>query len=243
MTVSREWVASIIRAHDAGKPRSMQVQVGPSELGEVCDRRLAYRALNLPAVNPRPEMLAAWVGTQAHAGMTEALGEYGVNWQAEVEVEIPGYRIPCHIDAWHEPSGTILDWKFVGETSLRKYSARMLPQYRTQVHLYGLGINATLGATVNTVGVVLIPRNGGLHKIHVWTEPYDEGVAEEALKRWHAITVITDLIGEDAVRAVPRDSRAWCEHCPWWNPATSEDKPGRDGCAGYDTRGSSPPAW
>lgn len=55
--------------------RSAQTEVGPSEVGHPCDRRLAYRIAGHPVVN-RSEPLPAFLGTGAHLALADALSTY-----------------------------------------------------------------------------------------------------------------------------------------------------------------------
>jgi hypothetical protein len=236
-------VAALIRAHDQARPRSQQKSIGPSGLGNPCSRNLAYHALSADPCHVQADILPAWVGTQAHKGMDNIIsGQPG--WHAELECEIPGHNIPAHVDAYHQPTGLVLDWKFVGDAALRKHRSSMSPQYRTQVHLYGFAVNATYGWPVHEVAVCLIPRNGPATSIHVWAEPYDEAVVEEALARWHQITVVTNALGGDALPLIPTHPDANCQWCPWWNPTTGTTDNLPAGCPGTTrTQGSSPPPW
>jgi hypothetical protein len=240
--ITARQVADLIRAHDADRPRSKQTSIGPSGLGAPCSRQLAYHALAVPPVDRPQDILAAWVGTAAHALMEQALaGADG--WRTELECVIPGYRIPAHVDAYHQPTGTVVDWKFVGDSSLAKNASRMSPQYRTQVHLYGFALQAA-GLPVSEVAVVLIPRNGGMHRIHVWHEPYDEEVVEAALDRWQHILTLTGLLGEAALPLIPTDPQAMCGWCRWHDPVDGDTAHLQDGCPGAGKEhGAYPRPW
>ena len=243
--ISAADVARLIREHDANRPRSRQVDVGPSQLGDVCTRKLAYHALRLPHAQRERDILPAWVGTQAHEGMREIVhAKRWEGWQAELEVEIPGHGVVAHVDAYHEPSGLVVDWKFVSDASLRKYRATMSAQYRAQVQLYGYAISSTLLLPVRDVAVVLIPRNGPLSGVHVWAEPYDERVALDALRRWTNIRTVVDAYGVDALAKMPTHPDAHCEWCPWWNPGGGSLELLVVGCPGVAVqRGSAPAPW
>jgi hypothetical protein len=44
-----------LRTISPGSPRALQAQLGPSEIGQACPRRLAYRIAGTPVVNnPEP---------------------------------------------------------------------------------------------------------------------------------------------------------------------------------------------
>lgn len=238
-------VANLIREHDAQRPRSQQIMIGPSSLGDVCTRKLAYYALRIPALHRQRDILPAWVGTQAHEGMREIVHAMRwEGWRAELDVEMKPHGITAHIDAYHEPSGLVLDWKFVGDSSLRKHRATMSQQYRTQVQLYAYAIATTLRLNVQNVAVCLIPRNGPLSAIHVWAEPYNEQYALQALERWVNVRTVTDTLQLDALKHMPTHIDAHCEWCPWWNPGDGRVGALEHGCPGVaQSQGSSPAVW
>lgn len=234
-------IAALIARHDAQRPRSRQTSVGPSELGAACLRRLAYRATATAPANPAPrDTLPAVVGTWAHTGMEQVLAGDPA-WSCEIVCEIPGYAIPAHIDAYHHPTRTIVDWKFVGTSSLKKHRTTMDPQYRTQVHLYGFALTASHGLPVDRVAVCLIPRNGPDRDIHLWTEPYDETVVEQALDRWTHILHLARTLGPAAPGLLPTGPGN-CAWCPWWNPA-ADPSATLNGCPGHDRPGTPISAW
>lgn len=235
MTVTAPMVAQIIRDHDANRPRSRQTSIGPSGLGHPCDRNLTYHALNTPRQPRRSDPLPAWIGTAAHTGMEQAL-KGNPDWLTEIRGTLGGYGISGTLDAYHIPSATIVDWKFVGPSALTKHRAHVDPQYRTQVHLYGL-IAANGGLPVEHVAVCFIPRNGGLDGIHLHTEPWDEHVAEQALKRWEQLSTLAQLLGPQAAHVAPTSPAANCAWCPWWLTG-SQDPTSACAGAGDHNRGT-----
>lgn len=241
-TVTADMVRTIIADHDANRPRSQQTRIGPSEIGGACPRRIGYQITHTPPVNQRGLQLAPWIGTAAHDAMTAALAGHP-DWLAELQISLPGtedlsgdgHPITGTLDAYHLPSRTIVDWKFVADTTIQKARAEDHPGpgYQTQVQLYALGL-AAAGTPVDHVAVAYIPRSGRQHNVHVWTEPANPGIAEAALERLRHIRTITDA---GLVATLPT-GRQFCESCPWYLPAvTSFD----DCCPGHtETRHQHP---
>ncbi len=73
MTDAKELLINVLRAKDASRSRSVQTQVGPSELGG-CRRKVWYRLNAQPETNENELKLAAIMGTAIHAAIEEAIG-------------------------------------------------------------------------------------------------------------------------------------------------------------------------
>lgn len=216
--VTAELIAQLIIDDDANKPRSQQTAIGPSQIGSPCDRQLGYFALGTPTQSGTSgDPLPRWIGTEGHAGMERILTGLD-DWDTEFEVQLPGYDITGHVDAYHKPSGTVLDFKFTSPRQLDKYKVNGPgPQYRTQAHMYGTGIALT-GRDVTTVAVAFIPRSGLTSGIWVWSEPYDEHVTEAALRRWEAVGLVAGALGPAELATAD----APCDWCRWHQPGTTD---------------------
>src|SRR3990172_1195390 len=59
-------VQKIIRRTDDDSPRSRQKRIGPSEIGDSCARKIAYRLLETPEMNRVRDPWPAVVGTAIH---------------------------------------------------------------------------------------------------------------------------------------------------------------------------------
>lgn len=248
-TSDRHPVAEALRAAILDQsnlaPRSLQTALGPSEYGEPCARRLAYRLMDEPKTNTDSDPWASILGTAGHAWLADALeadnqraGE--LRWLVERRLEIrPGLEGSC--DAYDVRRHTVVDHKIVGPTKLREYKMNgPSPQYRKQVHLYGLGY-ARLGLPVQEVAIAFYPRAGQLSGLHVWSEPYDETVATEAISR---VDTLLQVIVEMQVdehpenyKALPRSPGRGCLYCPWMRPGPDTGR----ACPG-DTQPPAPPA-
>jgi hypothetical protein len=69
-------LTEIIRWADENSPRSLQAQIGPSELGTPCDRKLAYKLANNREINKRRDPWPAIVGTGIHHWLEGAVNRF-----------------------------------------------------------------------------------------------------------------------------------------------------------------------
>jgi len=210
------------------RPRNHQTAIGPSELGGACDRRLGYRMLGTAKNNTDADPLASWIGTAVHAAIEQALAD-DPDWLCEIPVTLPGYGITGTLDAYHAPTRTVLDWKVVGATTLRKTRlVGMSEQYRTQVHTYGLALDMA-GTPVAEVAVAMIPRSGRMQDLHLWSEPLNPAVVEAALRRYEQIQTVVTIAGDKAPLALAT-GETFCQTCPWYLPGATDPA---EACPGH----------
>lgn len=222
--------------------RSAQTTLGPSEIGTPCDRRLAMALMGIPPVNPGGDGWAAFVGTCGHVGMAEMLtfadagtGRYAV----ELPLTFQSVWVPRGTtDALDRRDATLIDWKFMGAYSLKKFKLEgPSTTYRVQAHTYGLGATEA-GEKVRNVAIVGLPRAGGsLDDMHVWTEKFDPKVGRAALARVESIAQQINVLSGRAVEeggdrmsaAATFDTANDCRYCPFH---LKTDKEMRRGCPG-----------
>lgn len=228
--------------------RSAQTTLGPSEIGTPCDRRLALAVMDVPPVNPGGDGWAAFVGTCTHGGMEDVYrwadagtGRYAV----EIRLTFGSVLVPKGTsDLLDRKEGDIVDWKVMGDYSLKKFKAEgPSDTYRIQAHTYGYGAEQA-GEKVRRVNIVGLPRAGSsLDQMHVWSEPYDRDVAKQAIARVEAIyartqqlAVETGALAEDSTADLLRRGREFdtatpyeCRFCPFY---LKGDKEGVRGCNG-----------
>jgi hypothetical protein len=233
-----ELIAEVITRTAAAAPRARQIELGPSEAGEPCTRRLAYRLVDWHKPGRGMDEWAPVQGVAVHAWLAEAfraenerlgreryLVERRVQpltdaeaWQAGLPGGLAG---SC--DLFDRDQGLVADWKHVSPARLAKYTAEGPgPQYRAQAHLYGRGI-AAAGETVRDVSVVYLPRATSLAGLHIWRERYDPAVAAAAVAR---LTAIRDaIIALDPEHypgrwgLLPAAAQS-CRFCPWLKPGS-----------------------
>lgn len=238
---------AMIEAAIVNAPRSRQAAVGPSELGMSCTRCLTHR---LAGTRQRQE--AAWlpaIGTAVHAWLEDVVATQEATratlglpprFIAEQRVtvgHVNGIPVSGSTDLFDTQTGTVIDWKVVGTTTLRKVKASgASAQYRTQASLYGLGWQAA-GHHVREVLIYFLPRNSVTLADGIpWAEPFDPAPGLAALDRATKILQLVAAAGLDVAlqAAGPHtDDGFTCRSFPDWQPAAATTQtPGGDPFAG-----------
>lgn len=212
--------------------RSRQRAIGPSEVGEPCARKLAYKLLDITETNTTTDPLPSVVGTGAHANLADTFTRDNATlgyqrWWVEERVQCGPFSGSC--DLYDADTRTVVDHKFPGESAMRKYrSTGPSDVYRIQAHLYGMG-NVAAGRPVDRVAIIFYPRGGMLGSTHIWSEPYDEKVATDAIDRVLAIgagiDTWMDLTSADkgaALAAIPATPSRLCNWCPFLSYGSTE---------------------
>lgn len=222
-------IRSAISAFIGAHPRSLQRKIGPSEIGTPCKRKLAYKVSDLPGSTRQRVAWRPAVGTAVHTylegvlnAFNESVGETRFLTETPVDCGVIGATpLTGSVDVYDVVTATVVDFKIVGPTSLRK--ARLSGAsalYRTQVHTYGRGF-VRAGWPVDHVAILWLPSAGEITDAVFWSEPYDESVATEAIAQADALATAIRLLGPDAV--IPSLPRAddWCQSCPWFSPTAT----------------------
>lgn len=207
-------IADAIRA----QPRTLQTSIGPSQIGNPCARAILH-TLNGGADPRKGE--AAWrpaVGTAIHAQLELWFRRLPDRYLVEQRVEIghhAGQDIGGTCDLYDLDTDTVIDWKSASAARLKAYRANGPSDiYRTQAHLYGLGVLRTLGHVPQHVAVAWLPRDGDLRDMHVWSEPWNPTIALDALNRLDQLYAELRLIGLDAaLEQYPPCTDTWCGWC------------------------------
>lgn len=182
------YLLKALRSEGDAKPRSQQVQIGPSELGS-CRRKVWLKLQGQSVTNTDTKMLASWMGTTLHDGIEKAVKRLDL-WEEdqlrEVEVERDG--IKGHVDLYHKGWNAVVDWKTTTKKNLSYFPSK---QQRWQVQVYGW-LMAGNGHTPQHVALVAIPRDGNEDDVVVHVEPYDEDVALEAIGWLEGVKVASE---------------------------------------------------
>lgn len=222
-------------------PRNHQAQIGPSEIGSVCNRQIGYRIAAVQACNTGSDPWPAIVGTGMHSWLEDAVTAWNrahntQDWLTEMPLSIDGL-IRGKGDLFNVPKGMVIDHKGAGVEVMRQVRKEgPKPQHKVQVQLYGLGY-AARGFTVKKVAIVYYPRAGWLRDCYVWVDDFSPEVAYAALDRLGDIS--RQLLSLD----VPNNPHRWeqveatpsnaCGLCDWYDPGRHPER-GADntGCPG-----------
>ena len=212
MTDIKALLLDALKAGDAKRSRSTQVQIGPSELGG-CRRKVWYRLNDQPETNDNELKLAAIMGTAIHTEIEKSLSG-NPDVMLETEVEYNGMK--AHIDCFVPSTGDVIDWKTSKIKNLGYFPST---QQRWQVQVYGY-LLAKNGHKVERVSLVAIARDGDERDVKVHTEEYNEAMALEALNWLSAIK-------ESADAPAPEKDESYCKfYCKYY------DASGEMGCVG-----------
>ena len=152
----KELLLHVLHAKDASRDRSMQTEVGPSEIGG-CKRKVWYRLNAQPHTNENQSKLAAIMGTAIHAAIEDAIGSLDPEAKEYlVETEVAYGDMKAHVDLFVPSTGAVIDWKTSKIKNLGYFPSK---QQRWQVQLYGYLLSKN-GYDVKTVNLVAIARDG-----------------------------------------------------------------------------------
>ena len=209
----KDLLVKALHEKENSRPRSNQVQIGPSELGG-CRRKVWYRLNNQPETNDAELKLAAIMGTAIHSAIESA---FAGNNSILLETTVEYNGMKAHVDAFLPDTGDVIDWKTVKAKNLNFFPSL---QQRWQVQVYGYLIDKSGVGKPKTVNLVAIPRDGDERDIKVHSEPYDEKIAVEALD-WLA------AIKDSAEAPAPERDESYCKfYCKYY------DSTGEMGCVG-----------
>ena len=212
----KKMLVGALTGHDAQRDRSLQVDIGPSAVGD-CKRRVFLNITQAPKVN-QTEKLAAIMGTFIHAGIAEAIKRedpFGDNFMIEQEFAVKGLR--GHVDLYMKDKAQIVDWKTTKVKSLRYFPS--LPQ-RLQIQLYGYLVSEN-GYPVENVSLVAIARDGSAEDIREHTEPYDPEMAKQGLD-W--ISNLQEMAANGEIPEPEKDVFFCRSYCDYY------DETGVNGC-------------
>ena len=216
MTEIKKMLVGALTGHDAQRDRSLQVDIGPSAVGD-CKRRVFLNITQAPKVN-QTEKLAAIMGTFIHAGIADAIKRedpFGDNFMIEQEFKVEGLR--GHVDLYIRDKAQIVDWKTTKVKSLRYFPSL---QQRLQVQLYGYLVSEN-GYPVENVSLVAIARDGSAEDIREHTEPYDPEMAKQGLD-W--ISNLQEMAANGEIPEPEKDVFFCRSYCDYY------DETGVNGC-------------
>ena len=245
----------IIEEAIAQQPRTLQTSIGPSEIGNPCDRRIGYKLAGTQPVNGIGAVnWKAFVGTAVHEILADIIGRdelrnladednfTATRWHVEERVKpgmsINGVDVEGSCDLFDAATGTVWDWKTTTRNKIREvYRPHGVgDQYEVQAQLYGAGW-AAQGFDVRTVGVIFLTRDAEFTDRHVWHTPFDPKRAASALQRVRNISNAITGLGPNLAIPILDTAPAYCRFCPYYQQNGSNDS---RSCAGNFTDKQAP---
>lgn len=213
------WARDVILDHELNRPRSRQASIGPSGVGDACDRKIAMQLAGVTGVN-FPDPLKAYVGTGLHHMLDGAVTLRDREVGRYLTEHTVSYRgITGSVDVFDRVTGRVMDWKSKELAKIKRLRklGLMSQEYRVQQNVYAAGLIAA-GENVREIALVYVPTNGDLADIYVQVEPVDIALADAAIDRIDAIKAEL-MEGKDAETFRPRTS-ALCGWCAYHSPLT-----------------------
>lgn len=209
---------------DAGtySPRSRQTSIGPSELGEECTRKLAYKLLDWEKVNISSSgSWAAAVGTAIHSHLETIFSAEPEKYATETRVKIRG-NLAGTVDLFHTERKMVLDWKTKSPAGIKeKRAAGASYKEIIQVMTYAYG-KVLEGTPVDYVGLVFLPTGGQVSDMYIELHKYDEAIVLRALARIDNVYELLSTIDLEANPSmwqhIPSVPSRMCMYCPYFKP-------------------------
>lgn len=214
---------AIIADCESNHPRSLQKEIGPSEIGDLCERKLGFKVWEVPGRSLKHSKWRSTVGTAIHSWMDTCFAADPDRWLCESRVITGTWHdgekervLGGKCDLFDLERGCVVDFKTTSKHKMADYARGNIPElYRIQIHCYGLGM-ANAGRDVQSVGLLFLPRDDDLNLASsvYWEEPFDAQVALDALAR------LTD-IAHRSIRgdfASLQTAQSFCARCEWYSP-------------------------
>jgi len=221
----KDTITNVIRAKSDNSPRSKVVRIGPSEIGDPCLRKLGYKLMEVPKTNSFSDPWPSVSGTAIHAWLAEAFEAVNgdADWLVEHRVEArPG--LSGTLDLFQRSSGTVIDHKCVGATSMKTRKAEgPTEQQVIQLNIYAYALELQ-GHEVKKVALAFYPLGGMLSGMHIWLGDYDRQVALDAMQRLDATVELIAMLDPEAHperwELIPAATSRGCSYCPWFVPGS-----------------------
>ena len=206
-----------VRDFDAARPRSLQVQVGWSEVGG-CRAAIGFR-LDGAFTTDDTDTWAAQRGTAIHEYLGPVLGGPGVR----VEVTTSYRGIPGHADIVEPDAVVDIKTTSLANSKLWAGDQSLLYPKRVQVHGYAAGlVDAGELPADCTVRLLIVPVDGTFTDWWAYEEPFSRALADEGADRLEWVRARL-AAGE----ALPKDKPYnWCaSYCEFFSLCRDADDP------------------
>lgn len=234
----------IIKRYAARAPRSVQKSLGPSELGEECDRQVIAKMSAQKHTNNVGDPWPSVMGTAGHAYVEGAFqwdntDQQYARWITESRVTPdPGDDPhPGTADLYDAYNRALVDHKFLGQPSRAKLISHGPKRvYYVQLLLYRRGF-MNLGLPVDRIVLVAWPRTtSSLDDLYIWEHTptaEDDALVDEVLERTQVRQYLAQQVIAKRLKIMditPTPSDDACYFCPLYRPQAAYDN--AYGCPG-----------
>ena len=210
-----------LRRYDESRARSMQTEVGLSELLD-CQAYIGHK-LRGDWATDNPDTWRAIVGSFLHDRVQAVRGAAHPHLRFEVTLAYRGR--PGHADEVDTENDEVTDYKFPGSGSAaiwRRDPAAFAPK-RAQVHSYAAAlVDEGVLTDQCTVRVLVAPVDLPFDEWWAHEEPFDRSVADQALDRYETVVRL-----HEAGAPLSKDKPySWCERfCEHFTSCRGDDNP------------------
>ncbi len=239
----------LVKDRSSRAERSVQRHLGPSELGEECDRQVVGKMSAQAKTNNVSDPWASVMGTAGHAWVEDMykwdnqrrMAEgMPARWIPEMKVvPDPGEDPhPGTADLYDAEWKALVDHKFLGNTSRAKLISKGPKRvYYVQLLLYRRGYQ-NLGLPVDRIVLLAWPRtSSSMDELYVWEHvptAEDEALVDEVIEQTKQRQKLAELVvgGHLNIMDIPATpSDDSCMFCPLYRPQAAYD-PSVFGCPG-----------
>lgn len=227
-----------VRLASSRTSRSLQIHLGPSEIGEPCHRQVVGKLAGYPETNHVADPWPSYVGSAVHEALARDLAALRPEqwWTERRVVPIEGHSGTA--DLYDAVRCGVEDHKILGVTThdkVRRHGPGR--RYFVQLLLYGRGYKR-LGKQVDFVALLAWARTGGLSGLYVWYHaltPEDDQLLDYITTvelPWRKQVAAMVTAGQLHLLAVPIGvDHPDCYFCPFYRPEQATN-PAVTGCPG-----------
>jgi PD-(D/E)XK nuclease superfamily len=200
----------LVRYGSDTSERSRQREIGASEIGWECDRRVAYRLAGTPATN-RTDPLRALMGSGTHLWLAATFARFNsrhVRFLVEYGCTYRG--VTGHGDLYDIANGTVVDWKTTTAANIRAFRRGSVPPYSVVQVQHNAAALAADGWQPRAVALAYLPTDSTLDNSWVWRGEVDPALVDAAIDR------VDRLRGVDPATVPARPGRH-CAYCHQYN--------------------------
>jgi len=242
-------LAAVLTDYDRSRPRSLQHQLGPSELGTRCAAQIARKLAGCPT-RPAGVPWAPLQGEAVHSLMEKVVAHWNTRcgytrWLSEQHLHLDA-ELTGRCDAYDCDHEMVVDWKHAGKSTITKVTTaqktgkptrvQIRQDYRVQAHLYGLAYERA-GRPVRWVRLVFLAREASYRGSAEWTERYIPEVGLAALDRYYQVVEAVGRLpladDRDRIADIPATPGDGCYFCPFRRDGQSADWGGCPGTSSH----------